>query len=170
MGAENLCIYIYIISYSYNHMKSAVFCSKISMIVILILYNSSINNKLIKKHVLDTIFTVFPPFHQQKIIPNTVLCLWATWQWFVPEWINRLNDSVQSQWLGSVTMIQFSHNDSVQSQWFSSVTMIRFNHNDSVQSQWFGSITMTHLLTVTCCHLLEVLISHLKYLFILKEF
>ncbi len=29
--------------------------------------------------------------------------------------------------------------------------------------KWFGSIAMTHLLTVTCWHLLAVLISHLKY-------
>ncbi len=40
-------IYIYILSYRYNYTKSAVFCSKISIILILILYNSLINNKSI---------------------------------------------------------------------------------------------------------------------------
>ncbi len=34
--------------------------------------------------------------------------------------------------------------------------------------KWFGSIAMTHLLTLTYCHLLAVLISHLKYLHFFK--
>ncbi len=36
--------------------------------------------------------------------------------------------------------------------------------------KWFGSIAMTHLLTVTCCHLLVVLISHLQYFFIKYQY
>ncbi len=48
MGEENVFIYV---SYDSNHTKSAVFSPKISTItnVILILYNSSISNKLISR-------------------------------------------------------------------------------------------------------------------------
>ncbi len=67
MGAENVYINI---SYIQNPTKSAIFSSKISMItnVILILYNSSINNKLILRdfYVLDTILPAFDPFRRQK--------------------------------------------------------------------------------------------------------
>ncbi len=35
--------------------------------------------------------------------------------------------------------------------------------NESI-FKWFGSIAVTHLLTFTCCYLLVVLISHLRYL------
>ncbi len=35
--------------------------------------------------------------------------------------------------------------------------------------EWFGSIALTHLLlTVTCCHLLAILILHSKYLLLFK--
>ncbi len=54
--------------------QSAVLSSKISMItnVILILYNSSINNKLISRdlHFIHNI-AVFAAFRHQKIIPNS---------------------------------------------------------------------------------------------------
>ncbi len=95
------------------------FSPKISMItnVILTLYNSSINNKLISRdlHFRHHI-AYFCCISPTKIILNsysTVLRLWATWQWFVHEWINE-------------------------------------------PFKWFGSVAMTHLLTVTCCHLLAV--------------
>ncbi len=94
----------YIISYTVNNnAKSAIFSPKVSMItnVILILCNSSINNKLILRDLRFRYhISCFCSISPTKIIPNTaVLHLWATWEWFVPEWINRLNDSVQSQWL-----------------------------------------------------------------------
>ncbi len=76
----------------------------------------------IKRLVLDTIFPAFALFLQQKNNSkhshSTVSRLWATWQWFVPEWINSF--------------------------------------------KWIGSVAMTHLLTLTYCHLLAVLILHFK--------
>ncbi len=66
MGAENVYIYV---SYDSNHTKIVVFFLKISMVtnVILILYNSSINNKLISRDLLP----VFAPFLRQKMIANS---------------------------------------------------------------------------------------------------
>ncbi len=68
------------------------FSPKISTItnVILTLYNSSINNKLISRdlHFRHHI-AYFCCISPTKIILNsysTVLRLWATWQWFVHEW------------------------------------------------------------------------------------
>ncbi len=65
MGAENVYIYV---SCDSNHTK-IVFFLKISMVtnVILILYNSSINNKLISRDLLP----VFAPFRRQKMIANS---------------------------------------------------------------------------------------------------
>ncbi len=121
------------------------------------------------------------------------MCLWATWQRFVPEWFNRLNDSVQSQWFVPEWFNRL--NDSVQSQWFVPEWFNRLNDsvqsqwfvpewfnrlNDSVQSlwfvhewfneslKWFGSVVVTHLLPVTFCHQLGILISHLKSIFVFK--
>ncbi len=64
------------------------------------LNNSSINNKLILRNLcfrchISCFCSILPTQNSY----NTVLRLWATWRWFVPEWFNRLNDSVQSQWL-----------------------------------------------------------------------
>ncbi len=99
MGSKHLYIYI---SYDLNHTKSAVFFFKISTIthVILILYNSSINNKLISRdlyfrHHIACFCCISPTKNNSKQLQD-VLHLWATWQWFVHEWFNRLNDSVQS--------------------------------------------------------------------------
>ncbi len=65
MGAENLYIYV---SHSSNHTKGAVFSSKISMItnVILILYNSSINNKLILRHHIACFCCILPTQNNSK--------------------------------------------------------------------------------------------------------
>ncbi len=75
------------------------FSSKISIItnVILILYNSSINNKLILRdlhfrHYIACFCCISPTKNNYKPPQR---CFES--QWFVPEWFNRLNDSVQSQ-------------------------------------------------------------------------
>ncbi len=73
-------MHIYIISYGLNHMKSAVFSSKISMIInlMLILYNSSINNKLIlrdlgfRRHI-----ACFCSISTTKTITNTATALFC---------------------------------------------------------------------------------------------
>ncbi len=85
-----------------SHEECRIF-RKVSMItnVILILYHSSMNKKLILRdlcfrHHISCLCSISPT----KMIPNTatvLFCVWATQQGFVPEWINRLNDSVQSQ-------------------------------------------------------------------------
>ncbi len=113
-------------------MKSAVFSSKISMItnVILILYNSSINNKLILRnlcfrHHIACFCSISPTKNNSKQLQHCLASL-------------------------------------------SNMMVIRSWMNQSFKL--FGSVAMTHLLTVTRCHLLVVLISQLKYLFILKEF
>ncbi len=67
--------------------------------VILISYNISINNKLILRYVLDTILPVFAAFRQQKILPNSYSDVLSLSDSFMNESMNRLNDSVQSQWL-----------------------------------------------------------------------
>ncbi len=121
----------YIISHIVNNnAKSAIFSPKVSMIttnVILILCNSSINNKLIlrdlrfRRHI--SCFCSFSNKNNSKHSHSTVLCL-------------------------------------------SNMTVIRSWMNQPFK--WFGSIAMTHLLTLTYCHLLAVLITHLKYLHFLK--
>ncbi len=91
------------------------FSSKISMItnVILILYNSSINNKLILRylrfrHHIACFCCISPTKNNYKQLQR---CFDS--QWFIHEWINE-------------------------------------------PFKWFGSVAMTHLLTMTCCHLLVV--------------
>ncbi len=79
------------------------FSPKVSIItnVILILYNSSINKKLIwrdlrfRQHI-SCFCSISKNKNHSKQSHSIVLHLWATLQWFVPEWINCLNDSVQS--------------------------------------------------------------------------
>ncbi len=93
--------------------------------VILILYNSSINNKLILRHHIACFCCILPTQNNSKGLQR---CFES--QWFVHEWIIRLNDSVQSKWFGSVAMVWFSLSHSVQSQWFGSISVIRFSHND----------------------------------------
>ncbi len=89
-------MYIFTFHIVKNHRKCGVFSSKISMItnVILILYKSSINNKLIlrdlrfRRHIACFCYIS----QRKKIIPNSyseVLSL--------SDSFNRLNDSVQSQ-------------------------------------------------------------------------
>ncbi len=76
------------------------FSSKISMItnMILILYNSSINNKLMLRYLcFSTILPVFAAFCRQKIIPNSYSDVLSLSDSFLNESMNRLNDSVQSQ-------------------------------------------------------------------------
>ncbi len=58
--------------------------------VILILYNSSINNKLISRDLLP----VFAPFLRQKMIANSHNIFKS--DSFLNESMSRLNDSVQS--------------------------------------------------------------------------
>ncbi len=69
--------------------------------MILILYNSSINEVNIKGLVLDTVLPVFALFHQQKLFKtqpqHCVASLSTCGVSFLSELINRLNDSVQSQ-------------------------------------------------------------------------
>ncbi len=112
MGEENEYIYV---SCDSNHRKGAVFSSKISIItnVILILYNSSINNKLILRysrfrHHIACFCCISPTKHNSKQLQRRFES-----QWFVYEWINE-------------------------------------------SFKWFGSVATTHLLTVTCCHLLAI--------------
>ncbi len=90
-------MYIFSFHMIKNHRKGAVLSSKISMItnVILILYNSSINNKLILRYC--PILPVFAAFRQQKIIPNSYSDVLSLSDSFMNESMNRLNDSVQSQ-------------------------------------------------------------------------
>ncbi len=92
------------------------FSSKISMItnVILVLYNSSINNKLILRdlrfrHHIACFCSISPTKNNFRQLQR---CFKS--QWFVPEWFNRLNDSVQSQWFVPEWFNRL--NDSVQSQ------------------------------------------------------
>ncbi len=80
------------------------FPSKISMItnVILILYNSSINNKLTLRDLrFRHHIACFCSISQTKNYSKQLQHCFASPSnmSFVPEWINRLNDSVQSQWL-----------------------------------------------------------------------
>ncbi len=98
---QDIYLYIYI-SYDLNRTKNAVFSSKISMItnVILILCDiDSINNKLIlrdlcfRRHIA-CFCCISPTKNNYKQLQR---CFES--QWFVHEWIIRLNDSVQSQWL-----------------------------------------------------------------------
>ncbi len=96
MGAENVYIYV----------SCRFFSSKISTItnVILILYNSSINNKLILRelrfrHHIACFCSISPT---KKIIPNsysTVLRLLATWQRFLPQ--------STFKWFGSVAWLTY---------------------------------------------------------------
>ncbi len=106
LGAE---MYIFTFHIVKNHTKGAVFSSKISMItsVILILYNSSRNNKLILR---DLCFR----HHIACFCCIHFCCVTALF------WV-----SVIRSW------------------------MIR-------SFKWFGSVATTHLLPVTCCHLLAV--------------
>ncbi len=60
--------------------------------VILILYNSSINNKLISIDLLP----VFAPFRRQKMIPNSHSTVLSLSDSFLNKSMSRLNDSVQS--------------------------------------------------------------------------
>ncbi len=60
--------------------------------VILILYNSSINNKLISRDLLP----VFAPFRRQKIIANSHSTVLSLSDSFLNESMSRLNESVQS--------------------------------------------------------------------------
>ncbi len=102
-------MYIFTFHIVKNHTKGAVFSSEISMItnVILILYNSSINNKLILR---DLHF-------RHHIACFCCICFCCVTALF---WV-----SVIRSWI--------------------------------IQSfKWFSSIAVTHLLTVTCCHLLAV--------------
>ncbi len=100
-------MYIFTFHIVKNHTKGAVFSSEISMItnVILILYNSLINNKLILR---DLRF-------RHHIACFCCICFCCVTALF---WV-----SVIRSWM--------------------------------IQSfKWFSSIAVTHLLTVTCCHLL----------------
>ncbi len=128
-------IYIYIYIYIYNfiwlksHEECRFFSSKISMItnVMLILYNSSINNKLILRnlrfrHHIAYFCSISPTKNYFKQLPHCLASL--------------SNMTMFSSWMNQ-------------------------------PFKWFGSVTMTHLLTVTWCRLLAILISHSKYLFIL---
>ncbi len=142
MGAENVhiyIIYIYIISYSYlkSHEECRFFSSKISMItnLILILYNSSINNKLILRdlcfrHHIACFCSISPTKNNSKQPPEHSFASLSNLTVF-RSWMNQ-----PIKWFGSVAVLLL--------------------------------IYLTHLLTGTCCHLLAVLISHLKYLFIFK--
>ncbi len=100
-----LKLYGAVLSVCGHHVSS--FSPKMTTItnVILILYNSSINKKLILR---DLCFrhhiACFYSISTTKIIPNTVLCLWATWRCFVPEWINF-------KWFGSITTIHLLTDD-----------------------------------------------------------
>ncbi len=81
------------------------FSSKISMItnVILILYNSSINNKLTLRdlrfrHHIACFCSISPTKNYSKQLQHCFASL-SNMSFLFPERINRLNDSVQSQWL-----------------------------------------------------------------------
>ncbi len=66
--------------------------------VILILYNSSIYNKLVLRDLrFRHILPVFAAFRQQKIIPNSYSEVLSLSDSFMNESMNRLNVSVQSQ-------------------------------------------------------------------------
>ncbi len=89
----------------YTFTFHAVFSSKISMItnVILILYNSSINNKLILRdlrfrHHIASFCSISPTKNNSKQLQHCFASL--SNMTVLRSWMNQpLNDSVQSQWL-----------------------------------------------------------------------
>ncbi len=99
-GAENVFIYV---SYDSNHTKNAVFFSNISMItnVILILYNISINNKLILRYLRFrhhiACFCCISPTKNNSKQPQ---CCFES-QWFVHEWINE-----PFKWFGLISHLK----------------------------------------------------------------
>ncbi len=83
--------------------RETFFFLKVSMIdMILISCNSLINKKVIlwnlrfRSHI-SCFCSISPTKNHSKHSHNTVLRLWATWEWFVPEWIDQL-----FKWFGSI--------------------------------------------------------------------
>jgi len=145
------CVYLRLKSH-----KECRFFFKLSMItnVILILYNSSINNKLILRdlrfrHHIACFCCISP--RQNNSTATALFCL-------SKHDSDSLNESMNRyfKWFGSVSVIRswmnqwtVTLNDSVRSQWFVPEWI-------NEPFKWFGSVAMTHLLTVTCCHLLAI--------------
>ncbi len=109
MGAENVhiyIIYIYIISYSYLKITTKKKSSKISMItnVILILYNSSINNKLILRdlcfrHHIACFCSISPTKNNSKQPPEHSFASLSNLTVF-RSWMNQ-----PIKWFGSVAVL-----------------------------------------------------------------